>query len=63
MMSNRLLVGYSQLESASNCDAKLSFTLFNFKAIKLPYNCIGITAYNSAPLSIEEMNVAQYAVK
>jgi hypothetical protein len=26
-------------------------------------DCIGITAYSGAPVSIEEMNVAQYAVK
>ena len=26
-------------------------------------DCIGIAAYSGAPLSIEEMNVAQYAVK
>lgn len=26
-------------------------------------DCIGITAYNGTPISIDEMSVAQYAVK
>jgi hypothetical protein len=33
-MSNRLLVGYSQLQSASNCDAKLSFTFVIERCVK-----------------------------